>query len=204
MSREVTPRSRAAAPLTSSMSAWSERWIATFAEFSFLFLTSSISKTEDSRCAPILGYWCPSAFAACDRTAAASVASLRRLPADGLPSCQSYSKHLSSVFVSISTNRNGKPEPRVAPGASPVSRPCRPMDPAGPMQTHRTAFCTGPWTALKNAPLTGSTGRPRSLEPVTNLTGLGRFGLIECPTPDQALSAHVDERIGECWATVEK
>ena len=34
----------------------------------------------------------------------------------------------------------------------------RPMDPVGPMQNAQTAFRTGPWTALENAPPTGSTG----------------------------------------------
>lgn len=34
----------------------------------------------------------------------------------------------------------------------------RPMDPAGPLQNAENAFRTGPWTALKSAPPTGSTG----------------------------------------------
>jgi hypothetical protein len=62
---------------------------------------------------------------------------------------------------------DGGSEVRAASRSSFLGHPTRscvaqwPMDPAGPLQNAQNAFRTGPWTALENAPPTGSTGPHR-------------------------------------------
>ena len=59
------------------------------------------------------------------------------------------------------------------------------MDPAGPVENSQNEFPTGPWTALKNAPPTGSTGLIVTVKKNEKETENGTRDVAEV-APDQA------------------